>query len=104
MSTSERYPLNETLTDAYERIRRLAGEPSSCHERGIGVGLIMQRGMFTWIHTIATGMPVERPLSDRAQQPARPLAPAAERELVNTIASIITGASSASRSFTSSIL
>ena len=102
MSTTERYPLNETLTDAYERIRRLATEPSDCRVRGIGDGLIMQRGMYTWMRTVGSCMPEAGPRPSPALHTAGPPSPIAERELVNTIASIITGASAASRSFTSS--
>lgn len=92
MNDSRSYRLTVSpsqLEEAYERLRSpMPASPGP--ERGIGYGLIVQRGLLVWMRTCSAYAPRASSAS-RPREPARPLPPAAERDLVSTLVSLILG-------------
>lgn len=72
------------VEEAYEQIRSRALKPPCQEDRPMGYGLVVHRGLFTWMRTVHT--PEVLP---SVSLPARRLP--AESELVHTIVSLIVG-------------
>jgi hypothetical protein len=75
------------LTDAYEQLRRAATE-SSRHAGSLqGLGILIQKGMASWMSACAAVMPPAAP-APRAVSDVVPMLPSAQRDVIDVLAAM----------------